>query len=119
MKCHCGRINLLSLYWLSKTCRVIPIRSIFLGISADIITTLSRSPWLFVTARNTTLTFKGSNVDVRRVAEEFDVRFVLEGSVRRSGEKVRVTARLIDGTTGGQVWSELYDGQLQDAFDLK
>lgn len=71
------------------------------GTSADIITALSRSPWLFIIARNTTFTFKGSNVDVRRVAEELGVRFVLEGSVRRSGDKVRVTAQLIDGLTGG------------------
>ena len=89
------------------------------GISADIITALSRSPWLFIIARNTTFTFKGTNVDVRRVAEELGVRFVLEGSVRRSGDKVRVTAQLIDGVTGGQVWSERYDGQLKDVFDLQ
>ncbi|MFC3616088.1 LuxR C-terminal-related transcriptional regulator [Lutimaribacter marinistellae] len=89
------------------------------GASADIITALSRSPWLFIIARNTTFTYKGSNVDVRRVAEELGVRFVLEGSVRRSGDTVRVTAQLIDGMTGGQVWSERYDGQLQDVFDLQ
>ena len=89
------------------------------GISADIITALSRSPWLFIIARNTTFTYKGSNVDVRRVAEDLGVRFVLEGSVRRSGDKVRVTAQLIDGVTGGQVWSERYDGRLEDVFDLQ
>lgn len=89
------------------------------GISDDIITALSRSPWLFIIARNTTFTYKGSNVDVRRVAEELGVRFVLEGSVRRSGDKVRVTAQLIDGLTGGHVWSERYDGQLKDVFDLQ
>jgi TolB-like protein/DNA-binding CsgD family transcriptional regulator/Tfp pilus assembly protein PilF len=89
------------------------------GISDDIITALSRSPWLFVIARNTTFTFKGSNVDIRRVAEDLGVRFVLEGSVRRSGDKIRVTAQLIDGLTGGHVWSERYDGQLKDVFDLQ
>lgn len=89
------------------------------GISADIITALSRSPWLFIIARNTTFTFKESNVDVRRVAEELGVRFVLEGSIRRSGDRMRVTAQLIDGVTGGQVWSERYDGQLKDVFDLQ
>ena len=89
------------------------------GISDDIITALSRSPWLFIIARNTTFTYKGSNVDVRRVAEELGVRFVLEGSVRRSGDRVRVTAQLIDGLTGGHVWSERYDGQLEDVFDLQ
>ncbi|WP_299779467.1 LuxR C-terminal-related transcriptional regulator [uncultured Roseobacter sp.] len=89
------------------------------GISDDIITALSRSPWLFIIARNTTFTYKGTSVDVRRVAEELGVRFVLEGSVRRSGERVRVTAQLIDGITGGHVWSERYDGQLEDVFDLQ
>jgi len=89
------------------------------GISDDIITALSRSPWLFIIARNTTFTYKGASVDVRRVAEELGVRFVLEGSIRRSGNRVRVTAQLIDGTTGGHVWSERYDGQLEDVFDLQ
>ena len=89
------------------------------GISDDIITALSRSPWLFIIARNTTFTYKGSSVNVRRVAKELGVRFVLEGSVRRSGERVRVTAQLIDGTTGGHLWSERYDGQLEDVFDLQ
>jgi TolB-like protein/DNA-binding CsgD family transcriptional regulator len=89
------------------------------GISDDIITALSRSPWLFIIARNTTFTYKGSNVDVRRVAEDLGVRFVLEGSVRRSGDKIRVTAQLIDRLTGGHVWSERYDGQLKDVFDLQ
>jgi len=89
------------------------------GISDDIITALSRSPWLFIIARNTTFTYKGTNVDVRRIAEELGVRFVLEGSVRRSGDRVRVTAQLIDGTTGGHLWSERYDGQLEDVFDLQ
>ena len=89
------------------------------GISDDIITALSRSPWLFIIARNTTFTYKGASVDVRRVAEDLGVRFVLEGSVRRSGDRVRVTAQLIDGTTGGHVWSERYDGKLEDVFDLQ
>jgi len=89
------------------------------GISDDIITALSRSPWLFIIARNTTFTYKGSSVDVRRVAKDLGVRFVLEGSVRRSGDRVRVTAQLIDGTTGGHLWSERYDGQLEDVFDLQ
>lgn len=89
------------------------------GISDDIITALSRSPWLFIIARNTTFTYKGNSVDVRRVAEDLGVRFVLEGSVRRSGDRVRVTAQLIDGASGGHVWSERYDGQLEDVFDLQ
>lgn len=89
------------------------------GITEDIITALSRSPWLFIIARNTTFTYKGEKVDVKRVAQELGVRYVLEGSVRRSGDRIRVTAQLIDGTTGGHVWSERYDGQLADVFDLQ
>lgn len=89
------------------------------GITEDIITALSRSPWLFIIARNTTFTYKGQKLDVRRVAIELGVRFVLEGSVRRAGERIRVTAQLIDGNTGGHVWSERYDGEVQDVFDLQ
>lgn len=89
------------------------------GISEDIITALSRSPWLFIIARNTTFTYKGEKIDVQRIADELGVRYVLEGSVRRSGDRIRVTAQLIDGITGGHVWSERYDGQLADVFDLQ
>ncbi|MGB5558332.1 MAG: LuxR C-terminal-related transcriptional regulator [Paracoccaceae bacterium] len=89
------------------------------GITEDIITALSRSPWLFIIARNTTFTFKGKNVDVRQVSEELGVRYVLEGSVRRSGDRIRVTAQLIDGQTGGHVWSERYDRQVADVFELQ
>ena len=89
------------------------------GMTEEIITALSRSPWLFIIARNTTFTYKGQSFDVRRVASELGVRFVLEGSVRRFGERIRVTAQLIDGTTGGHVWSERYDGRLEDVFDLQ
>jgi TolB-like protein/Tfp pilus assembly protein PilF len=89
------------------------------GITLDIITALSRSPWLFVIARNTTFTYKGANVDVREVARELGVRYVLEGSVRRSAERIRVTAQLIDGTTGGHIWSDRYDGRIADVFDLQ
>ncbi len=89
------------------------------GVTLEIITALSRSPWLFVIARNTTFTYKGASVDVRQVADELGVRYVLEGSVRRSGERIRVTAQLIDGTTGGHVWSERYDGLVADVFDLQ
>lgn len=89
------------------------------AITADIITALSRSPWLFIIARNTTFTYKGESVDVRRVAAELGVRFVLEGSVRRAGERVRVSAQLIDGLTGGHVWSDRYDGRIEDVFDLQ
>jgi adenylate cyclase len=89
------------------------------GITDDIITALSRSPWLFIIARNTTFTYKGENVDVKRIAEELGIRYVLEGSVRRSGDRIRITAQLIDGLTGGHVWSERYDRKLEDVFDLQ
>ncbi len=89
------------------------------AITADIITALSRSSWLFIIARNTTFTYKGQSVDLRRVAAELGVRFVLEGSVRRAGDRVRVTAQLIDGLTGGLVWSDVYDGETRDVFDLQ
>lgn len=89
------------------------------GITEDIITALSRSPWLFIIARNTTFTYKGQSVDVKQVAHDLGVRYVLEGSVRRAGERIRVTAQLIDGLTGGHVWSERYDGELADVFDLQ
>lgn len=89
------------------------------GITTDIITALSRSPWLFIIARNTSFTYKGAAVDVPRVAEDLGVRFVLEGSARRAGPRIRVSAQLIDGTSGGHVWSERYDGELADVFDLQ
>ena len=89
------------------------------GITEDIITALSRSPWLFIIARNTTFTYKGTNVDVKQVSEELGVRYVLEGSVRKAGDRIRVTAQLIDGATGGHIWSERYDGKLADVFDLQ
>lgn len=89
------------------------------GIADDIIIALSRSPWLFLIARNTTFTYRGKNVDLREVAQQLGVRFVLEGSVQRSAGRVRVSAQLIDGGTGGHVWSERYDGRIEDVFDLQ
>ncbi|MFB9148911.1 tetratricopeptide repeat protein [Roseovarius ramblicola] len=89
------------------------------GITDDIITALSRSPWLFVIARNTSFTYRGQAVDTRRIAADLGVRFILQGSVRRAGARVRVTAQLLDGTSGGHVWSERYDGDLADVFTLQ
>ena len=89
------------------------------GITDEIITALSRSPWLFIIARNTTFTYNGQSVGVRRGATDHGARFVLEGSVRRAGPLVRVTAQLIDGLTGGHVWSDRYDGQIDDVFELQ
>lgn len=89
------------------------------GVTEDIITALSRSPWLFVIARNSTFTYKDQSPDVQRVTTELGVRFVLSGSVRRAGDRVRVAAQLIDGLAGGHVWSDRYDGQMADVFDLQ
>jgi adenylate cyclase len=89
------------------------------GLTEDIITELSRFEDLFVIARNTCFTYKGQRVDVKEVAQELGVRFVLEGSVRKAGQRVRITAQLIDGRDGGHVWAERYDGALKDVFDLQ
>jgi adenylate cyclase len=89
------------------------------GISEDIITGLSKIRWFLVIARNSTFTYKGQAVDVKRVAAELGVRYVLEGSVRKAGNRIRVTAQLIDAATGLQVWAERYDRELADIFDLQ
>ena len=89
------------------------------GITEDIITALSKIRWFFVIARNTTFTYKGQAGDVKKVAEELGVRYVLEGSVRKAGSRVRITAQLIDGTTGNHVWAERYDRDLSDVFALQ
>lgn len=89
------------------------------GIVEDIITELSRFQSLFVIARNTTFTYKGRSVDVKTVARELGVRFVLEGSVRRAGDRVRITAQLIDGQTGSHIWAERYEDVLSDVFELQ
>lgn len=89
------------------------------GISEDIITELSRFRSIFVIARNSTFTYKGKSVDVRTIARELGVRYVLEGSVRRAGNRIRVTAQLIDALTGNHIWAEKYDRVLEDIFDLQ
>ncbi|MFN0162981.1 MAG: adenylate/guanylate cyclase domain-containing protein [Burkholderiales bacterium] len=89
------------------------------GISEDIITELSRFRSLFVIARNSTFTYKGRSVDVRTVARELGVRYVLEGSIRRAANRVRVTAQLIDAATGNHVWAEKYDRVLEDIFAVQ
>ena len=89
------------------------------GIVEDIITELSRFQSLFVIARNTTFTYKGRSVDVKKVARELGVHFVLEGSVRRSGTKVRITAQLVDGETGQHAWAERYEDVLSDVFEVQ
>jgi TolB-like protein/class 3 adenylate cyclase len=89
------------------------------GITEDIITALSKLRWFFVIARNSSFIYKGKAVDVKRVARELGVRYVLEGSVRKSGNRVRITAQLIDAATGNHIWAEHYDGELNDIFDLQ
>ena len=89
------------------------------GVAEDIITELSRSRSLFVIARNSSFTYKGRAVDVKQVARELGVRYVVEGSVRRSGNRIRVTAQLIDAETGNHIWAERYDRALEDVFEVQ
>ena len=89
------------------------------GISEDTITALSKLSQLFVIARNSSFTFKGRNVNVQEVGRSLGVRYVLEGSVRKSGNRVRITAQLIDATTGGHLWAERFDRDLTDIFAVQ
>ena len=89
------------------------------GMTDEIITGLSRVPGLFVIANNSTMTYKGRAVDVKDVAREQGVRHVLEGGIRKSGRKIRVTAQLIDGVTGHHLWAERYDRELEDIFSVQ
>jgi len=89
------------------------------GITDDLITDLSSISGLFVISRNSTFQYKGRAVDTKQVASVLGVRYILEGSVRRSGDRVRINTQLIDGTTGGQLWAERYDGDLQRVFELQ
>jgi TolB-like protein/class 3 adenylate cyclase len=89
------------------------------GMVEEIITVLSRIRWLFVLARNSSFTYKGQAVDVKQVGRELGVRYVLEGSVRKAGGRVRITAQLIDATSGAHLWADRFDGPLEDVFDLQ
>ena len=89
------------------------------GIAEDVITSLSRYPSLFVIARNSSFTFKGRAVDVKQVGRDLGVRYVLEGSVRKAGDRIRVTAQLIEAETGNHAWAERYDRDLADIFALQ
>jgi adenylate cyclase len=89
------------------------------GVVEDIITALSRIRWLFVIARNSTFTYKGQAIDVKRIGRELGVRYVLEGSVRKGGNRVRVTTQLIDAASGTHVWAERYDRDLSDIFAVQ
>ncbi len=89
------------------------------GMAEDIITDLAKISGLFVIARNSSFAYKGKQTDVRTIAAELGVKFVLEGSVRRAGDQVRINAQLIDTQTGGHLWAERYDGRLNDVFSLQ
>jgi adenylate cyclase len=89
------------------------------GVVEEIITALSRMRWLSVIARNSSFTYKGKNVDVKQIGRELKVRYVLEGSVRKSGGRVRITGQLIDTSTGAHLWADRFDGGLEDIFDLQ
>ena len=89
------------------------------GMVEEITTAIARLPWLFMIARNSSFIYKGRAVDVKQVARELGVRYVLEGSVRKAGNRVRITGQLIDTATGAHVWAERFDGALDDVFDLQ
>ena len=89
------------------------------GLTEDLITDISRNPGLFVIARNSVLAYKDKPMDVRRIARELGVRYLLEGSARRSGGRVRINVQLIDSLGGGNMWAERFDRQLEDIFDLQ
>ena len=89
------------------------------GMVEEIITALSRIRWLFVIARNSSFTYKGQAVDVKQVGRELGVRYVLEGSVRKAGQRVRITGQLIDAVTGTHLWADRFDGSLEEVFDLQ
>jgi adenylate cyclase len=89
------------------------------GMVEEIITALSRIRWLFVIARNSTFTYKGRAVDVKQIGRELGVRYVLEGSVRKGGNRVRITAQVIDASSGTHLWADRFDGSLEDVFDLQ
>jgi adenylate cyclase len=89
------------------------------GMVEEIITALSRIRWLFVIARNSSFAYRDQAVDVKRVGRELGVRYVLEGSVRKGGKRVRITAQLIEAETGAHLWADRFDGSLEDVFDLQ
>jgi TolB-like protein/class 3 adenylate cyclase len=89
------------------------------GMVEEIITVLSRIRWLFVIARNTSFTYKAKAIDIKRVGREVGVRYVLEGSVRKGGNRVRITTQLVEAETGANLWADRFDGAMEDVFDLQ
>ena len=89
------------------------------GMVEEIITALSRIHWLFVIARNSSFSYKDQAIEVKKVGRELGVRYILEGSVRKAGGRVRITAQLIDALSGAHLWADRFDGSLEDVFDLQ
>jgi adenylate cyclase len=89
------------------------------GMAEEIITALSKLRWFFVIARNSTFAYKGKSSDIRQITRELGVRYVLEGSVRKAGNRVRITAQLIDGATGNHIWADRYDREVVDIFEVQ
>ena len=89
------------------------------GMVEEIITALSRVRWLFVIARNSAFTYKGRAVNVKQVGRELGVRYVLEGSVRKSANRVRITGQLVDASNGAHLWANRFDGELENIFELQ
>src|SRR5205823_1970258 len=89
------------------------------GMVEEIITALSHIGWLFVIARNSSFIYKGQAVDVKQVGRELGVRYLMEGSVRKHGNRVRITGQLIDAVSGEHLWADRFDGSLEDVFDLQ
>ena len=89
------------------------------GVVEEIITALSHMRWLSVIARNSSFTYKGKHVDVKQVGRDLGVRYVLEGSVRKAGNRIRITGQLIDASTGSHLWADRFDGATEDIFDLQ
>jgi TolB-like protein/class 3 adenylate cyclase len=89
------------------------------GVVEDIITALSRVKWFFVIARNSSFAYKGKAVDIKQVGRELGVRYVLEGSVRKAGNRLRITGQLIEAATGSHIWADRFEGELADVFELQ
>ena len=89
------------------------------GLAEDLITGLSRVSWLFVIARNSSFAFRGEKLDARSIGERLGVRYLVEGSVRRAGQRLRLTVQLIEAATGNHLWADRYDGSLENVFDFQ
>ena len=112
-------LEIRSLHQITKIRKLLHASHFADGIAEDVVTALSRFRSLFVIARNSSFTYKGRSIDITVVARELGVRYVVEGSVRKAGNRVRITAQLIDATNGNHLWADRFDGSLDDVFDLQ